>query len=242
MTDAQTPARQINIAERIYQQIKQDIFDFQLLPGDRFSETEIARKMSASRTPVREALYRLERDGYVQVHFRSGWQVRPFDFRYFEDLYDVRILLETEAVRRLCSLPDREERLAGLLTIWCCRPEQRLTDSADVAFLDEEFHFSLVELGRNQEMAAIHRGVCERLRIIRRLDFTQSGRIEATYNEHSTILEQICRGQCQDVIDDLKSHIEISKNTVREITLHRIQLAKSRYAEDLSMGMHAKVT
>ncbi|MEC8443582.1 MAG: GntR family transcriptional regulator [Pseudomonadota bacterium] len=224
-----------NLAERIYQQVKQDIFDFQWLPGDRFSESEIARRMNASRTPVREALYRLERDGYVQVHFRSGWQVRPFDFRYFEDLYDVRILLESESVRRLCQAPDREERLAGLMTIWCCKTEQRMKDHAEVAFLDEEFHFGLVESGRNQEMVSIHRDVCERLRIIRRLDFTQPGRIDITYDEHSQILNDIVAGNTEAVISELVEHIEVSKNTVRDITLHRIQEARQRYAVDASM-------
>lgn len=235
MTAAEAPVRQINLAERIYLQLKQDIFDFQLLPGDRFSESEIAKRMQASRTPVREALYRLERDGYVQVHFRSGWQVRPFDFRYFEDLYDIRILIETEVVRRLCDSVDRETRLAGLMTIWCCKIEQRINDSTEVAMLDENFHYGLVECNKNQEMIRIHRDVCERLRIIRRLDFTQAGRIEATYNEHSAILKRICSGDAEPVMEDLRHHIEISKNTVREITLHRIQDARDRYAVDMSM-------
>ena len=47
-----------------------------------------------SRTPVRDALYRLEREGYLQVHLRVGWSVRPFDFRQFEHLYDLRLILE----------------------------------------------------------------------------------------------------------------------------------------------------
>ena len=92
-----------NLAERIYRQLKQDIFDFRLLPADRFSENEIAERMGASRTPVREALFRLEREGYVEVLARSGWQVKPFDFKYFEELYDVRTVLECAAVRRLCE-------------------------------------------------------------------------------------------------------------------------------------------
>lgn len=222
-------SRPVNIAERIYQQLKNDIFDFQLLPGDRFSETEIARRMQASRTPVREALYRLERDGYVQVHFRSGWQVRPFDFRYFEDLYDVRTLLEGAAVRRLCVREDLAERISELTNMWCCDESERNTDSSMVAVMDEDFHFSLLELSGNQEMAAIHRAVCERLRIIRRLDFTQQGRIEATYNEHSHILKLMLERKTDETVDYLSHHIEVSKNTVRNITIHRIQMAKSNY-------------
>ena len=258
-----TDNRPKNLAEKVYLQLKEDIFDFRLLPGDRFSESEIAERMNASRTPVREALYRLERDGYVQVHFRSGWQVRPFDFHYFEDLYEVRVLLESEAVRRLCHSDDREQRLSGLLTIWCCKESQRQSDAAEVAYLDEEFHFALIEcgcsregcgsdgqhvsqtvgqnisqktgLGINREMVAIHRGVCERLRIIRRLDFYHPGRIEATYREHGDILQKIIEGDDQSAVQALKQHIELSKNTVREITLHRIQQARQQYVTDRSM-------
>ncbi|MCD8521732.1 MAG: GntR family transcriptional regulator [Saccharospirillaceae bacterium] len=225
--------RPLNLAERIYQQLKNDIFDFQLLPGDRFSENEIARRMQASRTPVREALYRLERDGFVQVHFRSGWQVRPFDFRYFEDLYDVRTLLEMAAVKRLCGRTNIKEHMAGLITLWCCHESQRLNDSVLLADMDEEFHFAILELSGNQEMAAIHRMVCERLRIIRRLDFTQQGRIDATYHEHSKIIDLIIHNKPDDAADFLRHHIDISKNTVRHITLHRIQSAKSRYNNNI---------
>ena len=49
------------LAERVYQTLKNDIFDFRLMPGDRFSENEIAERMSVSRTPVRQALFWLER-------------------------------------------------------------------------------------------------------------------------------------------------------------------------------------
>ena len=87
-----------SLAEQVYAQLKADIFDFRLLPGDRFSEGEVAERMHASRTPVRQALYRLEREGYVEVYFRSGWQVKPFDFAYFEELYDVRIVLELSLI------------------------------------------------------------------------------------------------------------------------------------------------
>ena len=52
--------RKRSLAESVYLGIKQNIFDFQLLPGDRFTENEVAARLKVSRTPVREALYRLE--------------------------------------------------------------------------------------------------------------------------------------------------------------------------------------
>ena len=64
-----------SLADQVYERIKQEIFDFVLLPGDRFTESEMASRHAVSRTPVRDALYRLEREGYLQVAFRSGWSV-----------------------------------------------------------------------------------------------------------------------------------------------------------------------
>ena len=98
-----------SLAESAYLVIKQDIFDFRLLPGDRFTENEVAGRLNVSRTPAREALFRLEREGYLQVHFRSGWSVRELDFRQFDDLYDLRIALETAAVRQLCGQAERAD-------------------------------------------------------------------------------------------------------------------------------------
>src|SRR6202012_5218099 len=99
-----TRRRSANLAGEVYGRLRADIFDFRLLPGDRFSETEIADRLQVSRTPVREALFRLQRDGYVDVLYRSGWQVRPFDMRYFENLYEVRVVLETAAIEKLVRL------------------------------------------------------------------------------------------------------------------------------------------
>src|SRR5579862_9320884 len=98
---ARQPANRL--AEQIYQRIKDEISDFRLLPGDRVTETGLAERYKVSRTPVRDALYRLRREGYVEVAFRSGWTISPFDFARFDEFYDLRIILESAAVERLCQ-------------------------------------------------------------------------------------------------------------------------------------------
>jgi len=219
-----------NLAERIYLQLKDDIFEFRLLPGDRFSEGEIAERMAASRTPVRQALYRLEREGYLEVYFRSGWQVKPFDFAHFEELYEVRIVLELEAVKRLCERPNGElpDALEQLRCTWMVQPEQRLQDGREVSSLDERFHCQLVEAAGNREMARLHAEVSEKIRIIRRLDFTQGPRVEITYEEHARILGAILSRRCEEAQLLLKTHIEVSKAEVRKITLHMLHSARQR--------------
>jgi len=214
------------LADRVYQRLKNDIFDFRLMPGDRFSESEVAERMEVSRTPVRQALFRLEREGYVEVWFRSGWQVRQFDFAYFEELYDLRIVLECEAVKRLCCLPaaDCAQLLTRLTCFWI--DEARLADGNAVSLHDEVFHLALVASAGNSEMARIHAELTEKIRIIRRLDFTRADRISATYNEHARILRAILHQHSEEAQRILTDHIAGSRAEVRKITLHMLQQAR----------------
>jgi DNA-binding GntR family transcriptional regulator len=216
--------RHRNLADAVYAQLKSDIFDFRLLPGARFSENEIAARSRVSRTPVREALMRLAREGYLQVHAKAGWSVQPLDFDQFEHLYDLRIVLELAAVQKLCSGKNRGA-LKELRGVWLVSPRKRLTDGATVARLDEEFHATLVAATGNPELARVHQSITERIRILRRLDFTHPERIIYTYQEHAAILRAVLARNEERASALLRAHVESSKAEVRTISLHRLHLA-----------------
>lgn len=218
-----------SLAIGVYERIKADIFDFYLLPGDRFTETEVAGRVGVSRTPVREALYRLEREGYIDVSARNGWSVKPFDFGLFENLYDVRIILELAAVGKLCDRTD--VGLDPLAAVWLVAPDQRRREPQSVCDIDEAFHQQLVAAAGNPEMARIHRDVSERIRIIRRLDFTQAERIDSTYDEHAAIVKSLLERKPEQARLLLRTHIEASKAVVRQITLHRLHSARAMLGE-----------
>jgi DNA-binding GntR family transcriptional regulator len=214
------------LAASVYERIKNDIFEFYLLPGDRFTETEVAARLGVSRTPVREALYRLEREGYIDVSTRNGWNVKPFDFTLFENLYDVRIVLELSAVRKLCEM-EAQPDLRELADVWLVPAGERVRDPQIVCDRDEAFHRALLTAAGNPEMARIHGDVSERIRIIRRLDFTQQERIDSTYDEHASILRSIMQHKVDQARLLLRTHIEASKAVVRQITLHRLHSART---------------
>ncbi len=215
-------------ADEVYQQLKQDVSDFKLVPGDRFTETEISERMKVSRTPVRQALFKLQQEGFVEVLFRSGWRVLPFDFDQFEALYDLRMVLETTAAHRLCEgdVKTKQSVLDDLAIIWLIGSEQRSSDAAQVAKWDEAFHCALVAAAGNAEMARVHRDVTDRIRVIRRLDFTKQPRIDATYEEHAKILQAIQRKRGDQAAMLLRAHIETSQAEVRKITLHQVHMAR----------------
>lgn len=216
-------------ADDVYQELKRDIAEFKLVPGDRFTENELSERLGVSRTPVRQALFRLQQEGFVEVLFRSGWRVLPFDFDQFEQLYDLRMVLETTAVHRICTEDARVDRalLQELAAIWLVPAAERSADMLQVSLWDEQFHCALVAAAGNAEMARVHRDVTDRIRIIRRLDFTKQMRIDATYDEHAKILRAIQRRRGDQAAMLLRAHIETSQAEVRKITLHQVHLARA---------------
>lgn len=217
------------LAERAYAQIKQLIFDFHLLPGDRFSESDLAQSVQVSRTPLRQALQRLQREGFLQVFPKSGWQVAPLDFEAFDQLYDLRMLIETHAVARLCEAEERPV-LRELAEVWLVPTTEREHARAPVDQLDEAFHAALVRATGNQEMSRVHADITDRIRIIRRLDFIKPARVDATYDEHARILRAITRRRSEEAQRLLRAHVEQSKLEVRHITLDMLYQARQRLA------------
>jgi DNA-binding GntR family transcriptional regulator len=156
---APAPGGAASRASYVYAQLRDDIFELRLLPGDRLTEGAIAERFNVSRTPAREALQRLQGDGLMQGYVRGGWEVVPIDFKRFDDLYEMRELIETFAIRRLCQRdtplsPELNRLLDQLDAIWQAPPGARLTDGREVAVLDEAFHLALVSAADNDELAA----------------------------------------------------------------------------------------
>jgi len=213
------------LGDAAYLELKAALFAFRLQPGERFSESAIAARLGMSRTPVRHALARLQREGYLAMDVRSGWSVRPLDFEQFDHLYDLRLVLEAAAVRRLCE-GFAPGALDDLKDFWLAPPTDRVLDSQRVANMDETFHMTLVAAAGNPEMTRVHADLTERIRILRRLDFGSAERVVCTYDEHAAILGAILRGRADQAAMLLRAHIEASKSEVRQITLHRLYLAR----------------
>jgi len=222
------PGARANLADKAYTRLKSEIHDFKLVPGERFSEIELGTRLGVSRTPVREALFRLRNEGFLDLESKTGWFVRPIDFARLEQLYDLRVILELASVARLCARSEGATQLDTLKAVWLVPAGERLSHTRDVGELDEQFHSTLVQAAGNAEVARVHWDVTERIRIVRRLDFTRGDRIEATYSEHGKILRSIIQRKPDQAQLLLRAHIEQSKAEVRKITLHTLHEARTR--------------
>jgi DNA-binding GntR family transcriptional regulator len=216
------------LVSQVYERLKSEIFEFRLAPGERYSESELATRVGASRTPLRIALHMLVRDGYMlKIDGHNGWMIRPLEFSYFEDLYDLRTNLEVIAIRRICE-SDPFPDLSELRRAWLVPEKQRTYDDVELSRLDEAFHSTLVSAAGNREMSRVHSDLQERIRIIRRLDFTVRERIDEAYLQHGKILRAVLARKEPQATLLMRSHIDSSRAEIRHITLHRLALARER--------------
>ena len=217
-----------SLAEHAYTEIKQKIFNFEMMPGDLISEGNLAKLVSVSRTPLRQALQQLQHGGFIRAIPKIGWQVATLDFDKFDELYDFRILIELNAVKCLCISEQDNLILNELQKIWLVPKSRRNMNTLEVGMLDEQFHASLVKASGNEEMLKTHSEITERIKIVRRLDFTKNNRIHDTYDEHAQIIKAIMKRKTSEAQKLLKNHIEQSKIEVRKITVGMLQEAKKQ--------------
>jgi len=210
----------------IYRQLKELIFDFTLYPGARVTENELAERFGVSRTPVREALQRLAAEGYVTIRPKQGCFIREIDIEEINQYYEVRIALELRGLELAGrAMPIRE--LKRLEAIW--HPDRIPRRSPAVETMvarDEGFHLALAGGTGNAVLAGYLKDVNDHIHIVRRLDFTDTGRIGPTYREHHEVLRRLLEGDVEGAKGVLEDHIRRSAEVAKAITL--TQLANQR--------------
>lgn len=185
-----------NLSAEIFAVMKDRIIRWQYPPGHRFTEQELCEEFDVSRSPIREALRMLVENGLVDKVPHHGYHVKQPNQTEIEELYDVRLALETFIVERVATsgLPGGElERLRGE---W----ERMLAGlpamEANPALADEHFHEALARATGNRTMLDLLRSINERLRFVRMTDITTPERLRATCQQHLDILAHIA---AQDV-------------------------------------------
>jgi DNA-binding GntR family transcriptional regulator len=213
------------LVQDVYERLKREIFEFRMPAGHRYAEQTLANALGVSRTPLRMALHMLAREGYLnRLDGHSSWQVKPLDLEYYDELYDFRTDIEVLAIRRLCEQADLSA-LDDLSPYWHMKTKDRPTDFRDVAERDEHFHRTIVGLAGNREMLRTYNELAEHIRMVRRLDFVNPDRIDATFTEHGKILDLLIARKADKAEMMMRAHIGASRAEIKHITLHRLSLA-----------------
>lgn len=223
-------------ADLIYEDLRERLTRGEIPFARKLVEEQLAAEFDTSRTPVREALRRLEGDGHLTRDQSGGMRARVPSVSGMRDLYDVRIAVEDLVVRRASTNGDRGA-LDGLEQEWvelAAEHKRGLMSDAGVAFVtrDESFHERLAESNGNEFAVRVLRDINSRIRILRIHDFTTSDRIGATIDEHLEIIRAVLVGEAETAAGFMRAHVERSAKVVRE----RIGDALTRMFEDGETG------
>lgn len=134
------PLRRANISQQVAAAVREMIVDGRLGPGERINEVRLSQALGVSRTPLREALGRLAAEGAIDSTPAIGWSVRPLTVEEFRQLYEIRPILDPEALR-LAGLPS-PRRLAKLEAL--NRRFAAARDAETAIALDDEWHLELI--------------------------------------------------------------------------------------------------
>jgi DNA-binding GntR family transcriptional regulator len=206
----------------VFEKLREMILNFELYPGSRITETELAERFSVSRTPIREALQRLAYEGHIVIMPKQGCFVRNIDIDELTQHYRVRIALEMLSLEVACAeMGDAE--LEALAEDWDPVEQKGRTDNSEkMEARDECFHIALAEGGGNKALAHYLQQVNSQIRVIRRLDFTNSDRIDRTYAEHHEIVQQLLRRDLEGAKALMTTHITRSEEFAKSLTLRQL--------------------
>jgi DNA-binding GntR family transcriptional regulator len=206
----------------IYTEVKALILSFELAPGVRFTETELAERFDVSRTPVREALLRLEAEHYIKVRPKQGCFVREIDIAELSQRYQVRIELEMLSLQ-LAGLHMPDKALEHLADAWDPVMQRGRSSRPDVMLEREEsFHLTLAQGGGNLALYGYIIDINHHIRIVRRLDFTDADRISHTYDEHHRIAALLLERNVKGAQRLMREHITHSMEFAKTLTLLRL--------------------
>lgn len=221
-------AQKSAMAQSIYVKLRSMILNFEIQPNSRLTETELASYFKMSRTPVREALQRLETEELIIIRPKQGCFVRAIDFDEFSDYYQVRVSLEILSLETACTNMT-DDALRRLCTVWETCPSNSAPEDAErIANLDEIFHLKLAEGGGNRVLVKMLGDINNRIRIVRRLDFTDQERIRKTYEEHYRILHCLLQRDVQAAKNEMLHHIKKSEEFTKMLTVINLGMHKNR--------------
>ena len=214
------PKAPANSVERAYEALRSMTVRFELKPGARLNEVEIARRLDMSRAPLREAMNRLVTEGLLTVVPNQGFSCRKLSASEIASLYEVRADLEA-AGARAAALRAKRGELEELDTYWSkVAAAQDTTPIETLVARDEEFHLRLAALSGNRERVRLLENINARIHFVRRINLETPERLKESFAEHAAILERLLEGDGDGAAEVIRSHLALSAEeaavTIRE--------------------------
>lgn len=198
----------------VYQELKTEIMTGTIKPGTRIMEVDIAQEMGVSRTPIREAIRKLEKEGFVTIEPRRGVYAADLSVHDMLDVLEVRQNLEGLAAAYAAQRINEEQKAA----LYKCSEDFNKAvedeNTADMIDYDILFHHLLVEASGNSVLVDMVSKLQEQVLRFRYLYFSDFKRASLMPAEHKAIIDAVCAGDAELAREAADVHIDRLKQIV----------------------------
>ena len=201
----------------VFQTLRNAIITGELQPGERLMETQLAEKLGVSRTPIREAIRKLELEGLVVMVPRKGAQVAQFTEKDIQDVLEVRAALEALAAKLACRRMDDRAFLKLQLAIAEYSYAAKNKDLETMIEKDVEFHDIICNATQNDQLIQLFNNLKEQVNRDRITYLKNAEDSETVEAEHLAILEAL-KNKDEEVASNLASnHIYTQCNSITDL-------------------------
>ena len=198
-----------SLTDEVYNALKWRILTHDLRPGGLFTEDDLGRLSGYGRSPVHQAVHRLQYDGLVEILPRKGIVVRAFSGRDINQLIEVRLPIEME-MARLAALRATPEQLKGLRALLAKgRSYLKRTDREGLMALDRNFHHGIAECTGNQVLMEVLEILHQRSMILWFVSVSSDRRAyDIVHEEHQEVLARLDARDADGAAEAMRRHLE----------------------------------
>jgi DNA-binding GntR family transcriptional regulator len=219
-----------SLTERAYQAISTAIANLEFKPGEALKQDHLARWLSISRTPVREALRRLEQDGIIQTLPGRGLVVTELTIKDVEDMLEMLRLMDAHAAELAAQRRTQEQadRLAGVARDLLAAAQRHDVEGWSIA--DKPYHEIVLAASGNALLRQTIQDVRRRLHRITINSGTRPERLLACTHEHLEVADAIVRGDSEAAAALMRKHIDaMSESAMALIRTYIVPVRGERF-------------
>lgn len=204
-----------NLWDKTYNILKERIIRRDFAPNEKLSVPDLAEQFGVSRTPVRDALNRLEMDGLVKTVSKVGTFVCAIEAADVEEIMEMRLMMEFWVIDKLPKLPQTGIEFALRNMEEITRKSVSLVDSSIESYLEEDynlsFHIEFMKLGQNKKSIATYHKLMNYRFLAFKSSLVTKEMVVVAQNQHRQIIEAIRSGRVAEMRAVIKAHLDDSK-------------------------------
>ncbi|MCL6456955.1 MAG: GntR family transcriptional regulator, partial [Gorillibacterium sp.] len=205
----------VNLTEEIYRIVKEEILSHKLKSGEKINIDQLARDLEVSNIPIREALSRLQSEGFLHIIPYKGMFVNLLSVKDLTELFEIRLHLEPLAVEKaVLKIPDQvlESMRESMIVLQSNKSIEVISELDKITAMNQSIHGTILDYCENYNLQQLVRGYSEQIQ--RYLSFIKLNlnvdNTKVEWSEHDAILQKLMERDVKGASDAMFKHIKNS--------------------------------